>query len=194
MTAHSQPQPTPQTSSAAPGSPDRDQQEFMRLLVAHERRLEGFIVAMVADWAVADDIAQETKLRLWEQFPQFDRRQDFGAWARAIAYYQVLSYRKRHKRSREQLFSEQFLQNVAQEESAAQDEILSQQRFLASCFKKLNERSRHLLSLVYSGHQTMRQIAQRLGRSEAAVYKAVQYARGRLHRCIDDELRRERPK
>ena len=91
-----------------PSSLDRDQQDFVRLLVEHERRLEGFILALVPNWAVAEDIAQETKLRLWEQFGQFDRNQDFGSWACTIAYYQVLSYRKSNKRSREHLFGERL--------------------------------------------------------------------------------------
>jgi hypothetical protein len=38
---------------------------------------------------------------------------------------------------------------------------------------------------------TIRQIARRLGRSEAATYKAVEDARLRLYKCIDTELRKE---
>ena len=163
----------------------------MQLLIEHERRLEGFVLALVSNWAVAEDIVQETKLRLWEQFGQFDRNQDFGAWARTIAYYQVLSYRKSHKRSREQLFGEEFLQSVAQEESSRQEEIAVRQRFLAFCLEKLREKSRELLKLVYSGEDTIRQIARKLGRSEAATYTAVQDARLRLHKCLDTELRKE---
>ena len=191
MPESSVPEPTRPASDAAVGSTGPNQQEFVRLLIEHERQLEGFIVAMVADWAVAEDIAQETKLRLWEQFDQFDDRQDFGAWARSIAYYQVLTYRTRHKRSREQLFSEQFLENVAKEESSYQDEVLARQRFLASCFSKLNEKNRSLLTLVYSGKESIRQIARRLERNESAVYKAVQYAREWLHRCVEKELHKE---
>lgn len=191
MTESSDPQPTSKVSPATPSSAGGNQQEFVQLLIEHERQLEGFIVAMVANWDVAEDIAQETKLRLWEQFDKYDRNQDFGAWARSIAYYQVLSHRTIHKRSREQLFSEQFLNNVAQEEATCRDDIVAQQQYLASCFKKLNTKSRHLLVLIYSGKESIRQIARRLGRNETAVYKAVQYARGWLHRCIEDKLREE---
>lgn len=174
-----------------PGNVDHNQQEFVGLLIKHERQLEGFILAMVANWEIAEDISQETKLRLWEQFSKFDRRQDFGAWARSIAYYQVLSYRRDRKRSREQPFNEQFLQNVAKQEAGLQEELAAQQRFLSLCFKKLTDKSRQLLVLVYSGKETIRQVARQLNRNEAAVYKAVQYARDALHRCIENELRKE---
>lgn len=191
MTEPSASQPQPSVSMSDSGCSDRNQQDFVQLLIDHERRLEGFVLALVSNWAVAEDICQETKLRLWEQFGQFDRNQDFGAWARTIAYYQVLSYRKSHKRSREQLFSEEFLNSVAQEESSCQEEITVRQRFLALCLEKLSEKSRDLLKLVYAGDDTIRQIARKLGRSEAATYTAVQDARLRLHKCLDKELRKE---
>jgi RNA polymerase sigma-70 factor, ECF subfamily len=163
----------------------------MQLLVKHERRLEGFVLALAPNWTVAEDIVQETKLRLWEQFNKYDHSQDFGAWARSIAYYQVLSYRTLHKRSREHLFSEQFLESIAQDKSLEQEEASARQRFLTSCFDKLNAASRKALLLLYSGKQTVRQIAERLGRSEASAYKTMQSARLWLHRCIEEELRKE---
>ena len=191
MANPSAPQQEPSFFRDGPSSPDRAQQDFVQLLVEHERRLEGFILALVPNWAIAEDIAQETKLRLWEQFGQFDRNQDFGSWACTIAYYQVLSYRKSAKRSREHLFGEDFLESVAHAESKCSEELNARQRFLAFCLQKLSEKSRGLLQLAYSGQETIRQIARRLGRSEAATYRAVEDARLRLYKCIETELRKE---
>jgi RNA polymerase sigma-70 factor (ECF subfamily) len=146
---------------------------------------------MVPNWTIAEDVVQETKLRLWEQFGEFDRNKDFGAWARSVAYYQVLSYRTRHKRLREYFFSEQFLLNVAQDESMDQEEVTARQQFLTSCFEKLNAKSRKILLLLYSGKENIRQIAKRLGRGEASAYKTVQSARLWLYQCIEEELRKE---
>jgi RNA polymerase sigma-70 factor, ECF subfamily len=186
MTESNMPEPVP-------AHPDRDrgQQEFVQLLIRHERQLEGFILALVPNWTVAQDIAQETKLRLWEQFGSFDRSRDFGAWARSIAYYQVLSYRTHHKRSREHFFSAEFLDNIAHGEAMNQGEATARQRFLASCLDKLSAKSRKVLLLLYSGKETVRQIANRLGRGEASVYKTVQTSRVWLHQCVEEELRKE---
>jgi RNA polymerase sigma-70 factor, ECF subfamily len=181
----------PRRLSSNDGGHHRNQQEFVQLLIEHERRLEGFVLALVPEWTAAEDIIQETKLRLWEQFDQFDRNRNFGGWARAIAYYQVLDYRKSQKRSRERLFSDDFLQSVAQEEASLQEEIVVRQSFLASCLERLSEKAQELLQLVYSGEETIRQIAHKLGRSEAATYTAVQDARLRLHKCLEEELRKE---
>jgi RNA polymerase sigma-70 factor, ECF subfamily len=185
------PKPEASASPDANGDLRRGQQDFLRLLVKHERQLEGFILALVHDWSAADDIAQETKLRLWEQFDQFDAGQDFGAWARTIAYYQVLSYRTHSKRLRESPFTEQFLQSLAQEESNRHGQVQLRERFLASCIDKLSEKSRSLLKLVYTGKENIRQIARRLKRGESATYKAVQTIRLWLHKCVEEEIRRE---
>ena len=56
-----------------------------RLLAQYEPRLRGFILTLCPNWADAEDIAQEVKLRLWEQFDEYDPARDFGAWACTIA-------------------------------------------------------------------------------------------------------------
>lgn len=66
---------------------DRSTVEFLRLLSQHERRVKSFILALVPNWADADDLYQETTVRLWEQFADYDPDQEFGAWACTIAYY-----------------------------------------------------------------------------------------------------------
>ena len=73
--------------------------EYLRLLGQHERRLRGFILSLVPNRADADDIAQEVKIRLWEQFDSYDPTKDFGVWARTIAHYQVLTYREKQSRT-----------------------------------------------------------------------------------------------
>ena len=50
------------------------------------------------NWANAEDMAQDLKIRLWRQFGDYDATKDFGVWARTIVYYQVLAYRKKRSR------------------------------------------------------------------------------------------------
>ena len=55
--------------------------EFLRLLLQHERRIRAYILALVPNWADADDLYQETTVRLWEQFADYNPEKEFGAWA-----------------------------------------------------------------------------------------------------------------
>ena len=85
-------------------------EDFLRLLDQHESSLRAYILGMVVNWNDAQDLAQETRMRLWQQFANFDQSKDFGAWARAIAYYVVLAHRKAKSRQKRQ-FSEEFLRS-----------------------------------------------------------------------------------
>ncbi|WP_145282237.1 sigma factor [Pirellulimonas nuda] len=66
---------------------------FVTLLAASERQLAGFVLALLPNFADADEVLQETKLRLWEQFDGYDPSQSFDAWARSVAYFQILTKR-----------------------------------------------------------------------------------------------------
>lgn len=176
-------------SSSAPGN-DRATREYLRLLGLHERRLRGFILSLVPNWADADDIAQEVRIRLWEQFGEYDSTKDFGAWARTIAYYQVLTHRERQSRHRS-LISSQFVETVAAEVAAISDELDAEQRALADCFEKLPEPKRNLLLRYYSGDRTTRQLAAELGRSFDATRQAVLRARLALRDCVEETLHEE---
>ena len=66
----------------------------MRLLAEHERQLAGYVHTLVPLWQDAEDVLQNTKLRLWEQFDSFQLGTDFAAWAITIAGYMVRTHRK----------------------------------------------------------------------------------------------------
>lgn len=162
----------------------------MRLLTQHERRIYAYILSLVPRWSDADEISQETNVRLWQQFDEFEEGSDFGAWGCTIAYYQVLTFRKRVQREKRQ-FSENFMRLVRQE-SAAQAEN-NDERLLAmeSCLDKLLPTQRNLLKQYYGGNSTIKQIASSLGRPIAGTYKSLARMREILHDCIERQLGRE---
>ena len=79
---------------------DESQRQFVRLMTKHERLVYGYILSLVPNWADADEILQETNIRLWEEFDKFVLGTNFAAWALRVAHFQVLTWRKRVSRSR----------------------------------------------------------------------------------------------
>ena len=73
--------------------------EYVRLLAEHERQLAGYVHALVPLWQDAEDVLQDTKLRLWEQFDTFQLGTNFAAWSFTIAGYLVRKHRKDRQRS-----------------------------------------------------------------------------------------------
>ena len=169
-------------SSSAGSAP-----EFIRLLGLNERLLNGYILSLVPNWADADEIAQETKLRLWEQFQTYDPSRDFGAWARTIAHFQVLTYRKKAGRERAR-FSGEFVALVDQEAARYQGELESRRSAMGRCLKKLDPERSALLRRYYGGPRTLREIAGDIGRSAAWVEKEMQRIRNLLALCIRKAL------
>jgi len=170
---------------------DQRTAEFLRLLGRHERRLKATVLALVPHWADADDIVQETRIRLWEQFSQYDPSKDFGAWACTIAYYQVLSYREKRSRLPAAL-SPEFLAAVAEQLASTGEETEDRVRALAHCLQKLDGAKRTLLQLYYARRMTMREVANRVGRTLDSVKHSIIRSRLSLADCIEKTLKEEK--
>ena len=164
--------------------------EFLRLLGRHERRLKACVLALVPHWADADDVMQETRVRLWEQFGQYDRSKDFGAWACTIAYYQVLTLREKLSR-RPVPSSPAFMEAVTDQFSTSGGRTDDRVRVLVNCLQKLDEAKRRLLRLYYSSRMTMRDVAAEVGRSLDAVKHSIIRSRLTLAECIEKTLKEE---
>ena len=172
------------------GESSRRTVEFLRFLGENERSLQAFVLALVANWADADDILQETRIRLWEQFEKYRPGSDFAAWARSIAYYLVLAHRERVARNR-QRFSPAFLEAVAAEFERTPQQICDRQEALVNCLERLDRAKRALIEQYYSTRQTLQQLAEKLKRSYDATRKAIYRTQLALADCINASLHRK---
>lgn len=165
---------------------DESRQAFVRLLTQHERLVYAYILRLVPNWTDADEILQETNIRLWEEFDRFEPGTNFAAWAIRVAHYQVLTWRKKRDRSR-LVFDDAALESLA---VAPEDESAADRRraALAACLQLLPEKSRDLLNRCYGTDTTIRDVAVALERSTEAVYKSLQRVRLALHGCIERRL------
>jgi RNA polymerase sigma-70 factor (ECF subfamily) len=169
---------------------DARTREYLKLLAQQGPRLRGFILSLVPNWADAEDIAQEVKLRLWEQFDNYDPAKDFGAWACTIARYQVLTYREKQSPSRQRI-SLEALELVAKDSAAMSEALEAGRRALADCFEKLPEAKRKLLINYYSGNYSMRELAAKLGQTFDATRHTIVRTRIALKKCVKKTLHQE---
>jgi RNA polymerase sigma-70 factor (ECF subfamily) len=167
---------------------DEKTRRFVALLGVHDRRLFGYILALVPNYADAEELAQKTRLRLWEQFDQYDVERDFGAWARTIAHYLILAHRK-SRTDRIQL-SDEALEVIAVR-VGADERIDDWQWALQECLGRLDESKRQILVRYYTTGETLREIAAQTGRTFDAVRHSVLRTRLALADCMARVLRRE---
>jgi len=175
-----------------PDNHDREQhnREFVRLLAQHELRLAGYVHSLIPQWSDAEDVLQETKLRLWDQFDQFRPGADFAAWAFTIATYMVRAYRKKSHRQR-LCFNEDVLQRITDRVPEASLMDSGRVAALINCVRTLSERCRRLLQLFYVDHQSVKDIAWDLDRSPTATYQALSRIRRSLRGCVEKRLEQE---
>jgi RNA polymerase sigma-70 factor, ECF subfamily len=163
--------------------------EFVQLLARHERRLEGYVLSMLPNWHDAEEVVQDTKLKLWQQFSDYDPTKDFGAWACTIAYYQILAIRHRSQ-AKHVLLGDEFLEKVAAKVAQVAAMSADRENAMSGCVQQLSEARRTLLRRCYAGGETIAQIASQLGRTADSVRQELLRVRRTLHRCIDAALRR----
>src|SRR5262249_6041691 len=86
---------------------------FLRLFLQNERRLYAYILTLLPNRADADDVLQEASLVMWDKFDERDPPGEFTAWGCRIAYFKVLDFYKKSRRTRVQ-FSQAMLERVAE--------------------------------------------------------------------------------
>lgn len=156
-------------------------------MTAHERLVYGYILSLVPNWADADEILQETNIRLWEEFDKFVLGTNFAAWAIRVAHFQVLTWRKKASRSR-LVFDQSVVDAIAAEPSWTDEAFEARQQALGECVSNLPDHSRDLLRSCYVRGTKIKDVALRLNRSPASVYKALERIRGILQSCIQHKL------
>ncbi len=144
-----------------------------------------YILQLLPNRADADDLLQATNLVMWNKRSQFAAGSDFAAWAARIAYYEVLTHRKRAGRDRLR-FDDALVEQLAAEAEAETGRIDALLKILRLCMDKLGEADRDLLRMQYADELRPRQIAERLGRSPGAISVAMHRIRTALLKCIEE--------
>jgi len=101
MMGHSDPRPSPLGSdedlarAAAAGSGGA----FSRLVERHQQAVRAFLRRACGNWALADDLAQETFLTAWSRLDRRTPGTSLRAWLCGIAYRKCLTAQRAERRS-----------------------------------------------------------------------------------------------
>jgi len=142
------------------------------------RAAYSLILHVVRDAAIAEDVVQETFLRVWNCARGFDaKRGAFGPWllcvarSRAIDYLRSASGRERNAVEWEEM-DHPSLYTYTERDILASDEA---RRIRAALFK-LAPQQREVIELAYFGGLTQTEIAERLGQPLGTVKTWVRTA------------------
>jgi RNA polymerase sigma-70 factor (ECF subfamily) len=168
---------------------NRDQR-YVELLTRHKGQLFRFIFAMVHSLPDAEDVFQQAAITMWDKFSEFDPGSDFYAWASSIARYKALDHLKSKGRQR-LFFSDELIELVSQHDHWQPENQQAKLQALASCRDKLSSRDQQLLYVCYNGQESIRKIAEGVGRPVGSVYDSLSRIRRALYACIERTLASE---
>lgn len=169
--------------------PDKrpDSERFVELLGNQERHLLPYVYSLTSDWNDTEEVAQRVRLKLWKQFDQYDETLSFGAWARAIAYYEVLTYRK-EKQRRPDFLNEAVLSKLSETYEALSAPGDERHEALQDCLEKLAAKDRKIVSEYYSNLGKSADLSETAGLSVAALRQKLYRIRKMLFSCVERKV------
>ena len=166
-----------------------DSEELVRLLTEAQGPVYGYLLTLIPDRSRARDLLQETNITLWKKAATFEEGTNFNAWACKIAYFHVLSFRR--KMAREKLvFDDDILDYLAErnDDRLIQDFTKDRNAALKACMQKLSDKQRKLVEERYKPGASVQRIAADQGRTVGAISQTLYRIRHNLMQCIEKTL------
>jgi len=161
--------------------------EFVTQLARHDRALTLYVYGLVSRQADADDVLQQTKLIMWKHFQDFEPGTNFIAWARKIAFHQILGYRRKTKRDPLPL-DDAMLEKIGDRLASLSEHEHLRCEALESCLHRLPGDHRRLILLRYQEELEVDEIAEKLSSTPGAVYRALSRLRVSLADCVRSRM------
>ena len=157
------------------------------LFVQHLPALRGFVLSLVSDFSLVDDVVQETFLVITAKAGNFQRGTNFRAWAWTIARYKVLQTLEKNAPMPER-FAPEVMEALAAHETAEDWFSDEQLQHLAKCMETLAPKAREAVELRYQQAHRPPEIATRLGWTVESVHVALSRARVFLRDCVTQRM------
>lgn len=178
-----------------------DQQAFELLVRRHQDRIYGFLVGMVRDRSTANDLFQETFLRviaaMRKQRGSYDRQGRWLAWVMRIARNAALDHMRRRKKWQDVETDEDdglsYWDRLEDEGHLADVRLYhaDRQSWLEACIDRLPPEQKEVLLLRHETDLTFREIAEMTNVSINTALGRMRYALLNLKKMMDTSAQQE---
>ena len=160
-----------------------DPEAFGRLVDRWSGAVNAVCLGILRNAQAAEEAAQDTFVAAWKGLTRLREPSSFGPWIRGLARNQALMRRRSTvRRERRVVADDEAVQRAGQ----AGDPVLEaeQTRVLEEALDALPDDARDVMVLYYREGQSVRQVAELLGLSEAAVTKRMSRARQQVREDV----------
>ena len=159
---------------------EQDQQRFMRLCDAYEKKIYAVALLILEDQTQAEDAAQQTWLKLvqnWERISALPWKET-GGYVVTTAKNAALDILRVERKTT--AFPENW-------EPPAREDSQPEYNYLVALIRTLPENYRRILELKLVEEQTNREIAHRLHINESTVAVRILRGKSMLRECLEKE-------
>jgi len=162
------------------------------LFLNYQPMVRAYVLSMVPDFALAEDVVQETFLVVSRKAPDFRIGTSFPAWVKTIARFKALEALRR-QRGRLVALSDEALDALGAEphEYAGGGEVDARLELLRACLDDLAPQARRSIEFRYRGDHLPRQIARLMGCTVQSVNVTLSRARAFLRKCVQRRMTAE---
>jgi len=163
---------------------DGDRLAMRQLFSRHQVPLYRWLVRIVRDEALAEDLLSEVFLDVWRQAVSFEARSSVSTWLLAIARYKALSaLRRRTDAQLDDEFAAAIPDPADDPERVLQNR--DREELLQRSLARLSPEHGEVIDLVYYHGKSVKEVAEIVGAAEATVKTRMFYARRKLAEMVE---------
>ena len=162
---------------------DGEKLAMQALFARHNARVFRFVIRLVGDETVAEDLVSEVFIDVWRNASRYAGHSQVSTWIWAIARFKAISVLRRHK--------DEMLDDAkaAAIPDTCDDPELSLQKkdrsaILRMCLGQLSEDHREVIDLVYYHEKSVEEVAEIVGVPKNTVKTRMYYARKRMSELL----------
>ena len=164
-------------------SANGDQLAMRTLFARHRLAIYRWLLRLVDDEALADDLLSDVFLDVWRKAGSFERRSSVSTWLLAIARHKALSARRR----RTDVELNNDLASTVADPADSPELVLerkNREELLRHSLARLSPEHGEVIDLTYYHGKSIKEIAEIIGINEATVKSRTFYARKKLAQLV----------
>ena len=145
----------------------------------HQVRVYRFILRIVRDTTIAEDLVSQVFLDVWRTAKQFEGRSQVSTWLLSIARFKALTALRQR---RFEDIDQDEVREIADESETPETSLerTTTSAILRACVAKLSPAHREIINLVYYHEKSVEEVGQIIGIPQSTVKTRMFYARKQL--------------
>ena len=166
---------------------NRDVDAFAQLMNMYKKQLFSYLIQRTGNRETAEDLFQETLIKIWRNFPQYQNKEKFGSWIFSIAHnLTVDSFRKQKVKST--IVQIEDLEEIGHSEDPLKKVERDEQRaMLNEALLQLSDNQKEVFLLRQHGEMTFKEIADFTNQPINTVLSHMNYAVNKLKKILGKE-------